>query len=424
MGSRTRWYTVRNVLSRLALVSLLTAACFGQGGNLIRQVVSGTVANGGSGQVIPNAIVRVCTSTAIGTPCSPLISNVYADPGLTSPLGNPFDADSNGFYSVFLPTGSFLVQESTPIGAGFVYSESFLVFVNGTGTVSIVNLSLPGSVFAVTGSGCTGVCNLSASFVAQNANTVFGNCLNSIAFPSFCSLTANMIPSTLNSTTINGLTVNGNETVSGTLGVTGASSFTGNVTLSGTLAAAGSITSSATLFGLEATIGVGGIATTGFLTASQSITSSTSLVAGTFVNAATGYQIGGSYGTSGYCLQSTGTGTAFRPGCSIGGTPSVVAGAALGSGSASLVSGSTDKIGAVNATAASGTTSSIFALTFSTPFSTFASCTFAPAGGSAASADNSLSIYMPVSASGFSLVLGTGALINTSYQWSYLCNGY
>jgi hypothetical protein len=226
--SQIMWSTVRTALLSLLLTTLSIYA-LGQGGNFVRQVSSGTVANGGTGQVIPGAIVRICTSTATGTPCSPLVSNVYSDQALTQSIGNPFAADINGFYSIFLPTGVFIIQETAPPGAGYTYTESFLIFVNGTGTVSSVGLALPSSVFSVSGSPVTSSGTLTGAFISQSANQVFGNCTSGSAIPLFCSLTANMIPGTLNPTTINGnLTVTGNEALTGNLTVGGSATITGN----------------------------------------------------------------------------------------------------------------------------------------------------------------------------------------------------
>lgn len=216
-----------------------TPALFGQGGSIYRQVISPDTPTG-TGQPAPGATIRVCPKTAVGTPCSPLSPNVYADPTLVVPIGNPFSADANGIYSVFLPTGSYIVQE-TPV-PGVTYS--LLVFVNGTGTVSSVGLSLPTSVFGISGSPVTGTGTLTAAFISQGANTVFGNCTGSGALPTFCSLVAGQIPSTLNATNINGLTVtgtstlNGNTFVSGTLGVTGLGTL-GSLSVSGTSALSG-----------------------------------------------------------------------------------------------------------------------------------------------------------------------------------------
>jgi hypothetical protein len=410
---------------------LVSSFAFGQGGNIVRQVVSGTVANGGSGQVIPYAVVRVCASTATGTPCSPLIADTYADPALTTSLGNPIAADANGFYSIFLPSGSYIIQESTPAGAGFTYSESFLIYVNGTGSVSSVDLALPSSVFLVTGGPITSSGTLTGAFIAQSANKVFGNCTGSSAVPDFCSITADMLPSTINATTVGGaLTVTGAETVGGALGVTGATTLTsatlsttlgvtGNTTLGGTL----QVTGATTLLG---TLGITSNASSGgYFTATGAITSSTSLIA-PLANVTTGYQIGSSYGTAGYCLESTGTGTQFLAGCSMGGTPVLTLGSGAGSGSPSdsLTAGSLDRGGVISVT--TGTTPSasqtIVTATFSTAFPTAAFCTVSPANNNAATLG---SIIVGNAKTAFTIRANTVALTGaTTYQWSYVCNGY
>lgn len=211
------------------LAGVLTIAAstplLAQGGSIYRQVISPDVPTG-TGQPASGATVRICPINASGTPCSPL-STVYADPTLIVPLPNPFSADANGNYSVFLATGSYLLQE-TPV-PGVTYA--FLVFVNGTGTVSSVNLNLPASVFTMSGEPCTGVCNITGTFLSQTSNRVFANCTGISAVPSFCALTANMIPGTLNATVINGLTVNGTSALNGNTAVTGTFSSSGLSTL-------------------------------------------------------------------------------------------------------------------------------------------------------------------------------------------------
>lgn len=235
-----RRYPFRSLFAGALIYTILSVpVLFAQGGSIYRQVISPDTPTG-TGQPAPGATIRVCPKTSTGTPCSPLSPNVYADPTLVVPIGNPFSADSNGIYSVFLPTGAYIVQE-TPV-PGTTYS--LLVFVNGTGTVSSVGLALPANVFGISNSPVTGVGTLTAAFISQAANTVFGNCTGSSALPLFCSLVANQIPSTLNTTTINGLTVtgtstlNGNTTVTGALGVSGLGTL-GSLSVSGTSALGG-----------------------------------------------------------------------------------------------------------------------------------------------------------------------------------------
>lgn len=262
--------TLQTLQTRIApLLLLLLATCIpalSQGGSVIRQVIAPTLAQNGTGQPASFALVQACPSTAIGFPCSPLVSNVYQDPALTIPLPASFAADVNGNYQFFLPTGSYIVQETNAVGAGYSFQYSWLIFVNGTGTVSSVSLSLPASLFSVSGSPCTAICTLSGTFIAQSADTVFGNCTGSSATPVFCALVAGQIPSTLNATTINGLTVTGATTLSGGGTLTG--TFGGNPTFSGI-----------PVFGT--------------------------------INVTTGIEIGGVFGAAGTYLQSTGTGTVY-----------------------------------------------------------------------------------------------------------------
>ena len=306
------WSCTKSALCRGLLIAALSMGCLGQGGSFVRQVVSGTISNGGTGQVIPNAIVRVCPSTGSGSPCSPL-SSIYADQALTQPLANPFSADSNGLYSFFIATGEYFVQESAPIGAGYSFSESFLIFSNGTGTVSSVGLQVPTDIFTVTGTNpvtTSGI--LSFGTNAQSPYYVWANCTASSAVPSFCPISASMLPSTFNSLTIGTLTVTGNQTVGGTLGVTGLTTLSGlNVTGGSTL---GSLNvTGATI--LDSTLNVtGNIVTNGAIAAAGTgLSSFNGPISSPYFNASTGYQIGGTYGTANYFLQSTGSGTTFSP---------------------------------------------------------------------------------------------------------------
>lgn len=225
--------SIRNVLLLSLLFSLLSIA-FGQGGSVTRQVIAPTTTQYGTGQPASYALIRVCTSTAVGTPCSPLVANVYADQTLTTPLPAAFAADVNGIYNFFAPTGEYLIQESNAIGAGYTFVYSYLTFLNGTGTVSSVDLSLPSSVFLVSGNPITGAGTLTGAFISQSANKVFANCTGSSAVPTFCSIIANMLPATLNASTIDGLTVIGPATISTTLGVTGATTLSSTLAVSGT----------------------------------------------------------------------------------------------------------------------------------------------------------------------------------------------
>jgi hypothetical protein len=272
------------------------------------------------------------------------------------------------------------------------------------------------SIFTVSGAPVTTTGTIAVSLNTASAYNVFGNCTNSVATPAFCPLTAAMIPSTLNSTQINGLTVNGNETVSGTLGVTGAATLsstlgvTGNATIGGTLGVTGT-----------ANLSSGGALTGTF---SGNPTFSGIPIFGT-ANFTTGIELGGSFGTAGYSLISTGSGTTFVS--PIGGTPTIACGAGAGAGSGAactFYTGSTDKAGAVSVV--TGTTPSgpatVATVTFSSPFSINGFCTFSLIEG-----NTTQEAYITMSAgnASFGLVNQGSALSGLStYVWTYSCNGH
>lgn len=74
----------------------------------------------GSGQPVKSAPVRVCLSSATGTPCSPLYTPIYYDAALSQLQPNPSATDQYGRFTICAATGSYIVQ-STP-AAGNVYS--------------------------------------------------------------------------------------------------------------------------------------------------------------------------------------------------------------------------------------------------------------------------------------------------------------
>ena len=417
-----------------ALLTVLSIRALGQGGSVVRQVVAPTVAQNGTGQPASFALIRVCTATATGTPCSPLVAQVYADQALTESLPAAFAADVNGMYSFFAPTGEYLIQESNAIGAGYTFTYSYLTFLNGTGTVSSVGLALPSSVFSISGSPVTSSGTLTGAFIPQSADTVFGNCTSGSAIPSFCALTTNMIPGTLNSTTIDGtLTTvsSGNTSIGGTLGVTGLATFNSNSQFNGNINTTGSV-------GILNSLTVGaGIVDSGALSVAAGATigtilgvgvvNATTYIGAPFITVTNGYQIGSSYGTNGYCLQSTGSGTAFSPSCSPGGVPTFVLGTGAGSGGTiTPASGYKDKLGTFTILTGSGpAASTIVTATFGTAFSTNASCSLYPASGSAAQISTSTDIYLDTTTAFFSMIVGIGTLAaSTGYTWSYQCNGY
>lgn len=282
-----------------------------QGSSIYGQVIQ-PAPPAGTGGPAAFAIVRICPYSGGGLPCSPT-ANLFADPGLTSPIANPYTTDQLGNYSVFVATGTYIVQ----IGATPTVTYTYLAFANGSATVSSVALSMP-SIFSVTGSPITGAGMFTVTLATQSANQVFGNCTGSTATPTFCALTAGMIPSTLNATTFAGVTtptlvINGSQVLDGVQGsagtkiATASGSFTNGVLIMAN-ATGDLVTSGIAAANLPLLNG------TNSFTATNTFTTINAAVVNTpTFNAATGYQIGGSYGTAQLCLVSAGgAGTAFN----------------------------------------------------------------------------------------------------------------
>lgn len=117
---------------------MLTTPLFGQGVRYPNTVF----ASGG----FPFPTVRICNEPTVGTPCTPLATNIYADPGLTIPLANPFTGDASGNFSFY----------AAPSTVG-VPSTMFHAQISGTGLTSydIPNIFIPGSGGGGGGGGVT-----------------------------------------------------------------------------------------------------------------------------------------------------------------------------------------------------------------------------------------------------------------------------
>ena len=234
------------LLLPLFLLLLGSSSAWGQGIPISFQVIAPTtvVPTG----TVPNATYRVCPITSLGTPCSP-VANIYSSQTLSpsDQLPNPSTTDQYGNVSVFVAPGYYIEQETVSTSPSIIYST--LVGYSLTGPTSI--------------------------FGNQPGYNVFANCTGSSAPPTFCPLTAAMIPSTLNATTINGLTVSGTLAVTSTISAAGetltgalsgtSGSFSGALS-GGSLDVSGastlstlSVSSTSTLAGLTATsLGING----------------------------------------------------------------------------------------------------------------------------------------------------------------------
>jgi hypothetical protein len=91
-------------LSTGMLLMLFFACCslYGQGGAL----VSGIVVMGPTGKPLAGATVTVCAYPGIGVPCTNTI-NIFNDPALTQPKGNPGTTDGLGNFVAFASPGPY-----------------------------------------------------------------------------------------------------------------------------------------------------------------------------------------------------------------------------------------------------------------------------------------------------------------------------
>src|SRR5208283_1777462 len=138
--------------------------------------------------------------------------------------------------------------------------------------------------------------------------------------------------------------------------------------------------------------------------------------------------INGVAGTNGYCYGTNGTAIEYIN-CganSVGGTPTLVLGAAAGSGgSETLESGSADQVGKFYITTGSGpTTGTLVTVTFGNAFSTYANCVISPYNTAAASVSPDI-LVVGGSTTQWDINVVTSALTaSTPYIWNYLCRGH
>lgn len=85
-----------------------------------------------SGTPAANARLTVCPYTASGIPCYPQ-ATIYADPGLTVPLSQPYATNSYGNATVYVATGAYIVQVA--INGTITYSYGWTAST-GSGSIS------------------------------------------------------------------------------------------------------------------------------------------------------------------------------------------------------------------------------------------------------------------------------------------------
>ncbi|HYA89414.1 MAG TPA: glycosyl hydrolase family 28-related protein, partial [archaeon] len=137
---------------------------------------------GPSGHPIAGATITVCTSTATGTPCSPL-ATIYTDATLTVPAANPFQSDGIGNYHFYAPAGRYRLQITGPgISGTITYPDVILpadLSSSGAGNnISAFGLTLGGNLTVggnATISGTLTTANFSPGNFTPTSLSVLGN---------------------------------------------------------------------------------------------------------------------------------------------------------------------------------------------------------------------------------------------------------
>lgn len=251
----------------------------------------------GLGQPVPGAAVQVCSSTATGTPCSPLTpGGLFSDPALQNAISNPFTADQNGNYSFCASQGSYLVQEtampgvvySFPVSVGTYPSGSYTFSGNntfsGTNTFSASNTFSVSQIF--TEGSCSGALAGGDVLCANAALHALEISLNNGSFVPIPQLAGDL------GGTVASPTIVSTHITSATQNVLMKASATGNMVNS-------SITDNGTTVSTTEAISVGAITAAGNINAgSNSITAATLLPSGSTVAAPSIDRIGFLDGTT------------------------------------------------------------------------------------------------------------------------------
>ena len=155
--------TLINLLATVAIAAM--SALFCAGNALAQGSRKDDIVFNAQGRPMAGATVRICTSAAMGQPCTPL-ALIYSDPGLTQALANPTTTDGLGNYTFYAAPGRYEIEISGPsittkqIPNVILPSDptaptfSTITTTNGISAFSLVlagNLTVQGSA-AITGS--------------------------------------------------------------------------------------------------------------------------------------------------------------------------------------------------------------------------------------------------------------------------------
>lgn len=122
-------------LKVVALILLSAGSVFGQTSARKDDVVVNPTAG------VPNPTIRVCPNTATGSPCTPT-ANIFSDPGLTQALPNPFSGDTLGNYHFYASPGKYIIQVSgTNVSGTTTYTDVTLPNDPNNPAFTLINLT-------------------------------------------------------------------------------------------------------------------------------------------------------------------------------------------------------------------------------------------------------------------------------------------
>ena len=144
---------------------------------------------------VAGASIAVCTQPAVTTiaPCTPL-ATLFTDSTGATVAPNPLNADALGNFHFYAAPGLYTVQL---YGAGIsppTVLKDQLVLQSTSGSVTNVSASNLAPLFTTVVTNPTSTPNIAFTLSTAAPDTVFGNCTTGTAIPTFCSVTAGMIP--------------------------------------------------------------------------------------------------------------------------------------------------------------------------------------------------------------------------------------
>ena len=136
--------------------------------------------SGGNARIVPSALITVCNASDPQVPCTTKVS-LYTDPGLSTSLANPFNADANGNYTFYVAAGNYTVTVTGAGVIGYSYQISLLGGAGvGTANVWTQSQTFSAAMNANNGGALNGTFTGPTTLTGQNSIKLFN--LNNILY--------------------------------------------------------------------------------------------------------------------------------------------------------------------------------------------------------------------------------------------------